>query len=122
MTNFRDKNYQDIEERTFNFCIRVIKMVMQLPKNMVVYRIGGQLIDSASSADSNVIHARAALTKKEFIFHMNKAAMEAKESYRWIKILIAIGLMKEERIKDLLQENEEIISILVTITKNAQKN
>jgi hypothetical protein len=50
------KSYRDIEERTFNFSVRVIKMVLQLPNNnLVTWKIGGQVIGSATSINSNII-------------------------------------------------------------------
>jgi hypothetical protein len=37
-------------------------------------------------------------------------------------MMVASGLTTQQRAQSLLDENEEIISILVTIVKNAEKN
>ena len=52
---------------------------------------------------------------------MKIARKEAKETKRWIQMLVAAGLTTHQRTKLLLDENEEIISILVTIVKNAER-
>ncbi len=115
-------NYQDIEERTFKFAVRVIKMVLQLPNNVATWKIGGQVIKSSTSVNSNIVQARAGISKKDFINHMRIALKEAKETKRWLDIIIAVGLTTEQRMLLLMNENEEIICILVTIIKNSINN
>lgn len=117
------KKYEDIEERTFKFSIRVIKMVFQLPNNNVaVWKIGGQVISSATSINSNIIQARAGISKKDFTNHMRISLKEAKETKRWLEMIVAVGLALNSRMKLLINESEEIICILVTIIKNSIKS
>ena len=112
--------YQDIDERTFQFAVRVVKMVLQLPRNAAAWKIGGQVIDSETSVNSNVVHARAGISRKDFINHYRIATKEAKETKRWLEMLVAVALTAPQRMRLLLEENEEIICILVTIVKNAE--
>jgi four helix bundle protein len=115
------KGYQDIEKRAFNFGVRIIKMVDVLPKKTACFVIGRQVIESATSIHSNIIHARASLTKKEFINYMNNASREAKETKGWIEISVACNFIKQKLVEYLLKENDEIISILVTICKKCSQ-
>jgi len=114
-------NYQDIDIRTFNFSVRIIKMVLQLPNNVAAWKIGGQIISSAISTNSNIVQARAGVSKKDFINHMRIALKEAKETQRWIEMIVAVGLTNKQRMELLLKESEEIICVLVTIIKNSFK-
>jgi len=116
------KDYQDIEERTFNFAVRIIKMANQLPSSPATFVLGRQIIDSATSINSNIVQARSGVSKKDFVNHMKIARKEAKETKKWIQMIVASGLTTQSKIQPLLDENEEIISILVTIVKNAEKN
>ncbi len=116
------KNYQDIGERTFNFAVRIIKMVNQLPSCPAVFTLGKQIIDSATSIDSNIIQARSGVSKKDFINHMKIARKEAKETKRWIQMIVTSGIATKQKTQLLAKEIDEIISILVTIVKNAEKN
>lgn len=116
------KKYEDIEERTFKFSVRVIKMVLQLPKNNIAtWKIGGQVISSATSINSNIVQARAGISKKDFTNHMRISLKEAKETKRWLEMIVAIGLASSLRMELLINENEEIICILVVIIKNSLK-
>jgi len=53
---------------------------------------------------------------------MRVTLKEAKETERWIEMMIAAKLVAQEQVNLLLKENLEIIKILVTIIKNTQKN
>ncbi|MFQ6083845.1 MAG: four helix bundle protein [Candidatus Aminicenantia bacterium] len=118
----KKEDYQNITDRAFDFGVRVVKLVTSLPRNLVTTEIGRQLIRSGTAIHSILVHADSASSKKEFIFYNNKACTEARESEKWIKMLIACDLLKESQTLGLLKENNEIISILVSISKSAQKN
>jgi four helix bundle protein len=45
---------------------------------------------------------------------------EADESSYWIELLIDAGIVKRERVADLLQEGDEIVSIVVSSIKTAR--
>jgi four helix bundle protein len=45
---------------------------------------------------------------------------EADESNYWIELLIDSGIVKRERVVDLLQEGDEIVSIVVSSIKTAR--
>jgi four helix bundle protein len=113
--------YQDITERAFEFGIKVVKLVMSLPRNVATFEIGKQLIRSGTGIHSILIHADSASSKKEFLLYNNKACTEARETEKWIKMLVACELIQENQVRELLKENNEIISILVSISKNVQK-
>jgi len=117
------KKYPDIEERTFVFAVKVVRLVLKLPNNNVgTWKIGGQIISSATSVNSNIVQARSGISRNDFINHFRIARKEAKETQRWLQLMVAVDLVPEEKANLLIQENEEIIKILVTIVKNAEKN
>jgi four helix bundle protein len=113
---------EDIERRTFKFAVRIIKMVLQLPKNPATWKIGGQVINSSTSINSNIVQARAGISKKDFTNHMRIALKEAKETEKWIEMIVETGLTTKPKTELLIKENNEIIKILVTIIKKSAKN
>ncbi len=97
-------------------------MVSQLPNNNIAtWKIGGQVVSSATSINSNIIQARAGVSKKDFTNHMRISLKEAKETKRWLEMIVAVGLSLDSRMRLLINEIEEIICILVTIIKNSIK-
>jgi four helix bundle protein len=53
---------------------------------------------------------------------MKISKKEAKENKKWIQTMVASGLLNQQKIQSLSKENNEIVSILVTVVKNAEKN
>lgn len=113
---------QDIEERTFQFGVSIVKLAISLPKNVAGYKIGDQVIRSGTSIGANVTEAQNSSTKKEFIHSMTIALKEARETLYWLKIICETNLVTKEVLNNIINENIEIIKILTTIIKNTKKN
>jgi len=62
------------------------------------------VISSSISVNSNIVQARAGISKKDFINHMRIALKEAKETKRWLEMIVAVGLTKNERMELLVNE------------------
>lgn len=112
----------DLAERAYRFAFRITQLVSTLPNNVIGRTLGGQLIRSGPSVGANIEEAKGALTRKDFIHSMNIAKKEARESKYWIRLITDAKLIKQERVKLLLQENEELIKILTSIVKSSQKH
>ena len=55
---------RNIQERTFEFGVRVIRLVDRLPRTIAGMKIGQQLIESGTSIGANMQEADAAESKK----------------------------------------------------------
>lgn len=110
----------DIGERSFRFGVRIVKMVSVLSKNISSDAIGKQVVRSGTSIGANIAEAQGAVSKKEFIYHMNIAKKEARETMFWLRMLVESELVKSEKLEDLMEENNQVIAILVSIVKNSQ--
>ncbi|MDG6027846.1 MAG: four helix bundle protein [Candidatus Brocadia sp.] len=111
---------KDIVERTYNFALRVIKLVSSLPQNKVCEVIGGQLLKSGTSVGANMEEAQAAYSKKEFCNKIGISHKEARESNYWLRLLKDSGQVKAELIKNITSESEEIVKILFSIGKKSK--
>jgi len=110
----------DILERSFNFAVKVLELIKNLPKNQSYYLISNQLGRSGTSVGANLEEADAAISKKEFVKFVNIAKLEAKESNYWLRLIVAANLADSVLLKDLLCESEEIIKILFAIVKKSR--
>jgi four helix bundle protein len=50
----KERQKFDIQERTFKFAVRVVKLVNRLPRTVTGVEIGKQVVRSATSVGSNV--------------------------------------------------------------------
>ncbi len=112
----------DIRERTFKFGVRIIKLISALPKTTASYAIGNQLIRSGTSIGANTEEAQNAGSKKDFIHCLTISLKEARETEYWLRMISETGIISQSRLKDLLEENKEIIKILTTIIKKTKEN
>ena len=113
---------QQIQERTLRFAIRIVKLCKFLDEQGgvagVLYK---QLIRSGTSIGANVREAQSAQSDRDFLHKLEIALKEARETEYWLIILVEAEVIKEEKVRALRQESDEIIKILVTITKKLKE-
>lgn len=115
---------KSIKERTYKFALEVVKISNILPKTVAGIELGKQLLRSGSSVGANVIEAEGAYTKAEFVYHMNIAKKEAKETNYWLQIIVDSKLLPDNwvrEVKNIQRECEEIIKILSKSVITAEK-
>ncbi|MCK9497755.1 MAG: four helix bundle protein [Candidatus Colwellbacteria bacterium] len=99
----------DINFRCYNFSIKIIKFLDNLPNKRVYWIISDQLLRSATSIGANIIEAKSSLSKRDFIKFYEISLKSANESKYWL------GLLRDATeldISDLLLELEEISRML----------
>ncbi len=111
----------DIHERIFTFVIRVIKLIKSFPKTFENKILIEQLIRSATSVGANDQEADGVSSKKDFIHCYTVVRKESKETLYWLRLLAEFNEHYKERMGSLLQENQEIINIVSSIMRNANK-
>ena len=109
-----------IEERSFQFSLRIIKLVKDLKSNKE-YIFAEQLLRSSTSIGANVAEAGAGQSKKDFISKMAIASKEARETRYWLKLIKEANLSQLE-LSEYLNEIDQIIKILTKIVKTSQKS
>ena len=104
----------ELKSRLKLVALRVIRLVQSLPKNLTAEVIGKQLIRSATSVAANYYSACKARSKADFLNKLGIVEEEADETQLWIELIIESGLIKENRLKDLLREVKEITAIMAS--------
>ena len=57
----------DLKQRCYYFSISVIKFLEELPEKKVYWVIGDQLLRSVTSVGANIVEAKSASSRKDFI-------------------------------------------------------
>lgn len=113
---------ENLLERVLNFGVRIIKLVNKLPKTPAGFKVGSQLVGSATSIGANTEEAQDASSKPDFISKMSIALREAKESKFWLKLIKKSELLLVEQVDPELKEVDELCAIYSTIVKKAKLN
>ncbi len=108
--------------RTKQYAIQIIRFYEKLPKNKITDVIGRQLIKSGTSVGANYRSACRARSRAEFISKLGIVEEETDETMYWIELLIEIGYAKENEVRELLNEANEILAIVISSIKTARKN
>lgn len=111
----------DIRERTFEFAVRISRLVDALPKTVSGAVIARQLARSGTSIGANIEEAEAAHSKAEFARRMNIARAEARETHYWLRLIAARELVSAGKLSKIVAESDEIIRILTAIVRNSRK-
>ncbi len=115
------KNDIKIKERAYEFAIKIIKLTKKLPKDTGGFVLGRQLIKSGTSIGANVEEATGAFSKDDFIFKMNIALKEARETNYWLRLIRDAGMLKNPEVEDTLNESKNIKNILSAIVKTSKE-
>ena len=112
-----------IAERTFDFAVRVIKLCSFLDEKPGVSRtLSRQLLRAGTSIGANTVEAQSGQSRKDFLHKLEIALKEARETKYWLQLLVVAKLVPSNRLNSLLNEIEEIIKILVSITRKVKEN
>ena len=112
---------QELKDRTREFALRVVRATQSLPKGRVAWALGDQLLRSGTSVGANYRAACRARSKAEFLAKLGVVEEEADESLYWMKLLVAAGIVKQQQIEKLMQEADEILSIIIASINTARK-
>jgi len=114
-------NPDEFKDRTKAFALRVIRLVNSLPRSRAANVIGGQLLRCGTSVGANYRAACRARSAADFVAKMGIVEEESDEAAYWMELLIEIGIMNRNRISGLLNEANEILSMVVVSIKTSRK-
>jgi len=114
MQNDSVKFKNDFKKRLYNWVLRLIKFIDNLPKNSVCNVMGKQLLRSGTSILANYIEANSASSKRDFINYFTHSLKSANESKVWLALLRDTDKGDRDKLEWLLQELTEIANILAS--------
>lgn len=110
----------DLKQRTKDFALRIIRLSSNLPNNQEAQVLRKQILRSGTSVGAHYREGSRARSTAEFVSKLNGGLQELEETGYWLELLAESGLVKAERLSDLLNETNELTAILITCIKNAK--
>lgn len=121
MRNWGDGMENVIVTKSKNFAVRIIRAYKYLTAEKNEYIMSKQLLRSGTSIGANVKEAVRGQTKPDFYAKLNIALKEASEAEYWLEILYETDYIDKRLYDSINSDCEEIIKLLVSITKTQQK-
>ena len=112
MENENSKHKIKLKDRTYQYSIKMIEFLDNLPKDNSAQIISKQLLRSATSIGANIVEAQASSSKKDFTKYFNYSLKSANESVYWLSLLKDAKKINNNQIEYLLNETKELAKIL----------
>lgn len=117
---------QTFTERAIQFSIKIFKLVDILPSSRSYWVIIDQLVRSSTSIGANIVEAKAASSKRDYINFYNHALKSANETTYWLTLLRELQNVPTDIINILIEEANQLAKVLaasiITMKKNARPN
>ncbi|MFB6346866.1 MAG: four helix bundle protein [bacterium] len=108
---------EKILERTKEFSLRIINLYATLPEKAEAQILGKQLLRSGTSVGAQLREGKRSRSNLEMISKIESSLQELEETVYWLELLADSEIVNPERLKDLINEADELIAILVTSVK-----
>ena len=112
----------EFRARSKRFALGVIRFCAGLSSRPGLSVLTNQLIRSSTSVAANFREACRARSKAEFISKINICVQEADETQLWLELINEGYDINNDDISWLLMEVNEVIAILVAMSKRAKAN
>lgn len=115
-------NGRELQIRTKQFALRVIRLCEALPKARTADVIGRQLLRCRTSVGANYRAACRAKSPADFISKMGIVEEECDEGLYWMELLVEAGIMQEQLLKELMEEANQLLALTVSSIKTARNH
>ena len=110
-----------IQEKTFAFAIRIVKLYKFLYEDKKEFILSKQILRSGTSIGANIEESIGGQSDKDFFTKITIAYKEARETIYWLKLLLATDYLNQEQADSLLNDAEEICKIIGKIQTTMKK-
>ncbi len=114
----------ELQNRLFDFAVRVLKFLSMLPKSPEFNVIRYQLAKSSTSSGANYEESQAGSSKADFNNKVRISLREMRESNYWLRIIKATICEDKDskNLNILLDESDQLKKILGSIVTKTRKS
>ncbi|MFA5776730.1 MAG: four helix bundle protein [Patescibacteria group bacterium] len=110
-----------LRQKSYAFALKVIKVYKQIVAEHKEYVLSKQFLKAGTSIGAMVREAEFAQSKLDFISKLSISLKEANETDYWISLLRESCFISFETATDLLADNKELISMLISSIKTSKQ-
>ena len=108
---------KNLEKRTRDFAIRIIRLSAKLPNTTEGKVIRNQVTKSGTSIGANYREANRSRSKADFWNKIKICESEASETQYWLEIIQEMKWLPDEIVKVEYEECSELLAIFTSIGK-----
>lgn len=111
----RKKFAKDLENRTRQFAVRIIKISTKLPNTPEGRVVRNQLTKAGSSVGANYREANRARSKADFRNKIKICESESSETQFWLEVITDMKWLTWKEIKTDYEECSELLALFTSI-------
>ena len=116
-TNDKLKFAKDLEKRTREFSVRIIRLSGKLPNTPEGRVVRNQITKSGTSIGANYREANRSRSKSDFKNRISMCESEASETQYWLEIIVDASWLARDQIEWEYNECTELLAIFTAIGK-----
>lgn len=105
----------DIEQKTFDFSVRVVNLYKYLCSSKQEYTMSKQLLKCGTSIGANVAESQNAQSNNDFVSKLSIALKETAETKYWLKLLLETEYISKAEFDSIYNDCDEIYRIISSI-------
>ena len=118
----RVERARELQDRTKDFALRIIRAFSRLPKTDEARVIGRQFLRSGTSVAANYRAACRSRSAADFISKISVVVEEADETLFWLELIVEAKLASAKVVESLIGECEELLRIFSASLATAKSN
>jgi four helix bundle protein len=111
-----------VRDKSKAFALRIIKLYQYLCDEKKEYILSKQVLRSGTSVGANIRESQRGQSKADFYAKLHISLKEADETSYWLELLHESGYIKKDEFESIYADCEELIKLLVSITKSQKDN
>lgn len=115
------RNDNIIVLKSKDFALRIIRLYVFLAESKREYVLSKQILRCGTSIGANVKEAMRGQSKPDFYSKLNIALKEASETEYWLELLHESNMIDDAAFESIYFDCQEILKILVSITKTQKE-
>lgn len=112
MQNDKSKFKIEFNKRLIRFSLKIINICREVQKDRILWAIADQLIRSSTSIGANIIEAKSASSKMDYLKYFQIALKSANDTKYWLILLRESSSIFKNQAEALLKETNEIANII----------
>ena len=121
MSNEQPKNNYPLNEKSFSFSLRIIKLFKYMQNNHKEYILSKQILRSGTAIGALIREAKYAQSKADFLNKLMIALKEANETKYWLELLHQSNYIDQKMYKSIEPDIDALLKLLVSSTKTIKK-
>jgi four helix bundle protein len=117
---FMTNKSNPVLEKSYAFALKIIRLYKKLTEDKREYVMSKQMLVHGTEIGEYVTIAQNANNRAMFHQDMNTALRKAERTQYWLRLLYDGGFLEKEEFADINADDEELIRMLTSITKNTQ--